>query len=119
MEKNPRVIARDLASSITSELRAYIFHKDLVDDNVVEEVLKKAGVRGLLVKWHDSSTGIIVYYIKNDIVEKECMYNRCVRVDSSTKKECLEKCREKMHARIAKSIAESIVESVNISLSYK
>lgn len=108
MERDTRKVAEVMARSFASSLRAFIFSRDLIDEKVVERVINGSGVSGLVSKW--SNGEIIVYYIKTEPFERECIYSECSSEKGPTKTECLRRCLEKSLAKAAKAVAKSILE---------
>ena len=108
MERDARKVAEVMAKSFASSLRAFIFSRDLIDEEVVENIVKGSGVSGLVSRW--SNGEIIVYYIKTEPLERECMYSECSGKKGPAKNECLRKCLEKSLAKAAKAVVKSILE---------
>lgn len=108
MERDARKLAMLMAESIASELRAFAFSKSLVDEKIVDEIVKESGVAGMLAKWSDGE--IVVYYIKVGVLEKECAYSECSKLPSGERRECVNRCIEKSAAKAARLVAKSIAE---------
>ncbi len=107
-----REIAASFARSISSELRAYVFSASLIDESVVDELVRGSGVAGMLSKW--KGPGVTVYYIKTEVLERECMYSRCSKLPENARKECVRRCVGEGLSKLARSIARSVVEYAEI-----
>ncbi|MCE4611534.1 MAG: hypothetical protein F7B17_06160 [Desulfurococcales archaeon] len=108
MERDVKKVAEVMARSFASNLRAFIFSRNLIDENIVEDIVKGSGISSLISKW--SKNDIIVYYIRTEPLERECMYSECSGEKGPAKNECVRKCLEKSLAKAAKAVAKSILE---------
>jgi hypothetical protein len=108
VERDARKLAAMIIESLLSEARAFAFSRSLVDEKVVDELVKGSGAAGMLVKW--SQGDIVVYYIRSEALERECAYSECSREPPESKGMCVRRCLERALAKAAQSIAKSIAE---------
>ena len=114
MEKlsDPRRIVSQIAASVRSPLRGFVYDKRLVDDDVVKEAIRSSGVGGVLVRW--SKGNIVAYIVDVRKLESLCRYEEC-KGNGVEAQICVRSCVNRKIVEVADALAESLLESIGVA----
>ncbi len=108
LERDPVAIASRMVESFTSDLRAFVFDRNLIDSRIVDRIVSLSGYDGVLAR-HAQGT-IIIYYIDTRKIRKKCLYEKCIDEDAEAQRKCLNLCTRSEINKIVDDLVISIID---------
>jgi len=109
---DPREIGERFARSLRSDLKAFIFDKNLVDQKVVDRIIMVSGIDSV-VRRTVVGGEVLVYYISPQLVRRRCQQDDCRDVPPEHKRACIDRCFRRLMDTLAEEAAKSILEALD------
>ena len=106
IRERDEIVSR-IASSLGSELLAFVYDVRLVEGREVEDIIGSSGLASILDRWARDT--IVVYYVNEEKLRRKCLYEKCSKVEPEEREACVHSCT----ASLSKMLAESLNRSVS------
>lgn len=101
-------VAKRIAESFKSDLKAFIFDKTLVDSRVVETIIHLSGFDNYIES--QGRGNIVAHYISTRKIRRMCLYGDCANASNEEVGRCLADCMARIIESISSDIADTVLE---------